>query len=215
MALGLRLHPGFKVKGEGFLPPYQAAQNPGIRCQSFRPDWARAALSPWPSRTCPARPGRHHPRPDAGSGDGAHLVPTHLLWTWLTQQEPQLEGGGDTRQGVGRKSPPKRTPAPRARRGEPAGARGRLPQDTWASARPAGGTQDCWGPAAGRGSADSPRPALGGARLPRAAGPTGSRGRRGRAAGFAAAPGRAFVPGRGGACSEGLRLPLPQPGFLI
>ena len=44
-------------------------------------------------------------------------------------------------------------------------ARGRLPQDTWAPRGRRAGTRRTRGPA-GRGSADSPRPELGGARLP-------------------------------------------------
>lgn len=209
------------------LPKFQAGLGPARLPQPLA--LPHLPGPPW-SAPCPARPG-------ARSGDGAHLVPTHPSRTWFRLQEPKQ--GGQRRNPAGREEeniPETHTSAhaPAARRGEAAGSAGTPPAGhlaaRWAQRGGQAGTLRPRGPAAGRGNADSQRPALGGARLsglprlpssqashasPAPTGPTLSSGHWGRAAGSAAAPGGAFVPERGGVCSKGLRLPLPRLGFLI
>lgn len=209
------------------LPKFQAGLGP-VR---LPPPLALPHLPgpPW-TAPCPAGPG-------TGSRDGAHLVPTHPLRTWFRQQEPKRRGQRRNPAGRGEENISEThtsAHAPAVRRGEATGSAGTPPAGhlaaRWAQRCRQAGTLRPRGPAAGRGNADSPRPALGGARLsglprlpasraspasPAPAGPTLSSGRWGRAARSAAAPGGAFVPERGGACGKGLRPPLPRLGFLI
>lgn len=149
LALRLRPHPGIKVKGEGLLAPLEPS-DPMAKFQAgLRPARLLQALAlrhlrgpPW-FAPCPTRPGR----------GGPWTVPT---WSLLTSCGHGSGSGSqslerrETRQGVGRKISPKRTPVHR-RPPWGGGSRGRLPQDTWMPGDAAAtGT-----PPSGRGNADS------------------------------------------------------------
>lgn len=219
LALRLRPHPGIKVKDEGFLPPLlyspppqhpppiPRSREPRDPTPKFQAGLGPARLSqppallhlPGPARGLRGRrpPGRHSPLADmvqaAGAGAGR-----------AAETPGRACGGKFLRDARG-------APAA-AREGRRLAARGRLPQDTWAPRGRRAGARRTRGPA-GRGSADSRLPELGGARLPaspaRPARPVQRP--RGRAARSAAPPARAFVPERArcGGVQRGLRLPSP------
>lgn len=199
---------GVKVKGEGFLAPPQPPR--GIRWQSFRPGWVQqGSLSPRPPAPAGSAQVGALPRRALGA-QGPWTVPT---WSLLTpcrhgsgSRIRSRERRGETRQGVGRKISPNRSPA--RTRASPWGG-GSQRRD--ASRRTPGrlGTQLPRGPPRGVAKLTASG-ALGGARLRASPASPGSSGRWGRAVRSAATPGGAFVPQSSGVGNKGLRLPLPQ-----
>lgn len=144
------------------LPKFQAGLGPARLPQPLALPHLPGQL--W-SAPCPAGPG-------TGSRNGAHLVPTHPLRTWFRQQEPKRRGQRRNPAGRGEENISETHPsahAPAVRRGEAAGSAGTPPAGhlaaRWAQRGRLAGTLRPRGPATGRGNADSPRPALGGARL--------------------------------------------------
>lgn len=200
--------PGGQGQGRG-LPRCTgpAAQSAGIRWPSFRPGWGRRLPQP---RALPHLPGPPWPALPLGLAPGRWTAPP---WPLLTPRRhgsaarAQAGRAEERPRGRGGSSPDTHRRAhtrPPARPWEGGSRRGHASRelDTWPRR-----TQWPRASAAGRGDADSGRPALGGARsgLPSPA-PGSSAGR------SAATPGGAFVPEGRGACSRGLRHP-PPPGF--
>lgn len=204
-----------RARASWLHPP--SRPEPRDQMAKFRAGLGPARLSV-PRPPVPAWPALARALPPGPWAPGSWTVPT---WSLLTpgghgsaagaqagsaEERPRRARGG---------SSPERTPArTRARPwggGSQRGHASRVP-DTWPRR-----TQWPRGPAAGRGDADSGRPALGGARRPASPAPgqpTGSSGRWGRAGRSAATPGGAFVP-EGVERAVRVYVSLPSPGFLM
>lgn len=113
LALRLRPHPGIKVTGEGFLAPPRAQGSDGK--VSGRVGASAALAGPRP--LAPAWPALVRALPYQAWAWGPWTVPTWCLLTSCGHgsgsRSQSSKGRGDTRQGVGRKISPKRTPAHR------------------------------------------------------------------------------------------------------
>ncbi|XP_007469703.1 PREDICTED: basic proline-rich protein-like [Lipotes vexillifer] len=138
------------------MPKFQAGLGPARFSRPPAPALRHLPGQPW---SAPSPPG-----PARGPGTAPTWSPLTPRGHGSGSRSRSSEGGGVTRQGVGRKISPKRTRRTRARqRGEAAGRAGTPPaRHLSAAGRSTAGGR---GPA-GRGSADSRLPKLGGARLP-------------------------------------------------
>lgn len=113
LALRLRPHPGIKVTGEGFLAPPRAQGSDGK--VSGRVGASAALAGPRP--LAPAWPALVRALPHQAWAWGPWTVPTWCLLTSCGHdsgsRSQSSKGRGETRQGVGRKISPTRTPAHR------------------------------------------------------------------------------------------------------